>query len=95
MRAYIPSVPPAGRDASVDLVKYCRIVGLLFRGWVINTNGQEGWPGLRDIVDKAIQKRRERVAGIKGAKEMEGIVNVEGRMLMVLALKLERDTGVH
>jgi hypothetical protein len=94
MEAYIPSLPPAGREGPVNLIKYCRIVGLLFRAWVVYTKGQDGWPGLRGIIDDSLRKRNERIAGMSGGENVERIVDLEGRMMMVLAMKLERDTGV-
>jgi hypothetical protein len=78
----------------VNLIKYCRIVGLLFRTWAVYTKGREGWPGLRGIIDDALRKRNERIAGMSGREDVKRIVGLEGRMMMVLATKLERDTGI-
>ena len=92
-QAYIPSLPPSGRNASVDLIKYCSIVGLLFRAWALYTKGRVAIPRLREIIDTALQKRRERIAGMRGADEIRWVVDLEGQMMMVLALNVERDTS--
>lgn len=94
IKAYIPSLPPAGRDALTDLPKYCRIVGLMFRAWAVYTKGREGRPGLRVTIDEALQKRRERIAGMRRVGDIERLIDLEGRMMLILATKLERNTQV-
>jgi hypothetical protein len=94
--AYIPSLPLTGRDAASHLAKYCIITGILFRGWLVYTNAEEGCPGLRVTIEKAIEKRKERLENLKPSarEEVESAVRLEGRILETLVLKLERDTGV-
>lgn len=94
--AYIPSLPPTGREGAPDLAKYCIVTGILFRTWLLYTKAQEGCPGLRVAIEKAIERRKERLESLKQSAraEVEGIVRLEGRILETLALKLERDTGI-
>ena len=96
VQAYIPSLPSAGREAAPDLAKYCIVVGLLFRAWILYTKGQEGRAGLVAVVDEAVHRREERIKGLKGPAraKVEGVVNREGQMMKVLAAKLAKDTGV-
>lgn len=95
-RAYIPSLPPTGREAATDLAKYCVVTGFLFRGWVVYNKAKERYSGLSAIVQEAIRRREERLESLKdGARaDVEGVVQRESRIMLALAKKVQNTTGV-
>lgn len=87
---YLPSLPPTGRDGASDLMKYCIISGLLFRGWVLYTNGKRKYPEMEQIIDTAIRRREQRLSELKdNAKdEVKKVVGREGRFLKAFSRKV-------
>ena len=96
LRAYIPSLPSGRRDGANDLVKYCIVVGFLFRGWVFSTKAKERYPGLTGIVNEAIRKRKNRLESLKDGErqDIENVISLEAMMMKTLAIKVEKETGV-
>src|SRR5271170_1710385 len=96
IKGYMLSLPSGGREAATNLAKYCIITGFLFRGWVRHTKGEEGYPRLVEIGSEITRKREESLETLKPAEraKIEDVVRREGRYIQIIALKLQRDTGV-
>jgi len=92
---YLPCLPPTGKEGASDLMKYCVITGLLFRGWVLYTNGKIKYPEMAQIIDNAIQRRELRLIELKGdaKEEVEKVVQREGRFLKAFSVKTVRTQG--
>jgi len=92
---HLPCLPPTGKEGASDLMKYCIITGLLFRGWVLFTNGQRKYPEMAQIIDNAIRRREQRVTELKGnaKEEVEKVVGREGRFLKAFSMKTMRAQG--
>lgn len=88
---YLPCLPPpTGKEAASNLMKYCIISGLLFRGWVLYTKGKSKYPDMDTIVDAAIRRREQRVTELKHdtKDEVKQVVSREGRFLKAFSRKV-------
>lgn len=92
---YLPCLPPTGKEAAPDLMKYCIITGLLFRGWVLYTDGKTKYPEMTQIIDNAIRRREQRLTELKGdaKEEVKKVVGREGMFLKAFSMKVIRTQG--
>jgi hypothetical protein len=92
IQVYIASLPsPNGKTAAMELEKYCVVLGLLMRSWMVYTKAEERFVGLVDAVEDVMEMRQERVDRLKGPVRLSvaKVVNREGLILRQIAIKLE------
>jgi hypothetical protein len=95
-KVYLPSLP----KTADELGMYCIVVGFLLRTWLVcnlvHSKVKQSCPGLAAAVDKANLRRKQKIVSIKGAKAMEvrSIIDAEERMMKIVVMKLEAETGV-
>jgi hypothetical protein len=92
VQVYISSLPSSSEKyAAMELEKYCVVLGLLMRSWMVCTKAKERFVGLVDAVEDVIQMRQKRLETLKGPVRMSvaKVLNREGQILQQLAIKLE------
>jgi hypothetical protein len=92
IQVYISSLPSqTGKTAAMDLEKYCVVLGLLIRSWMIYTKAGEPFVGPVDAVEDVVKIRQERVDRLKAPLRLSvaKVINREGQILRQLAIKLE------
>ena len=91
-KRHLPSLPPGGKEHASDLMKYCIISGLLFRGWILYTKGRTKYPAMAEIIENAVRRREQRISDLKSdaQNEVKDVVNREARFLKAFLLKIMR-----